>query len=43
MLPNVGIQKVLVSIPAVTINTKIKTIIILEKEVEPACMYKYLK
>jgi len=47
MLPNTGIQKVSVLIPAVAINTKIKTIIILEKEAEPslevAYMYRYLK
>ena len=46
MLPNIGIQKVSVSIPAVAINAKIKTIITLEKRVEPApetaYMCKYL-
>jgi len=47
MLPNIGIQKVSFSIPAVPIKAKIKTIITLEKGVEPApetaCMCKYLR
>jgi hypothetical protein len=47
VLPNIGIQKVSVSIPAVAINTKIKTIITLEKGVEPtpgtAYMCKYFR
>jgi len=45
MLPNTGIQQFSVSVPAVAINAKIRTII-LEKEVESApeiaFMYKYL-
>jgi hypothetical protein len=47
MLPNIGIQKVSVSIPAVAINAKIKIVIALEKGVEPApetaYMCKYLR